>query len=267
MNPNGFGVSCSVAALVLFWVVERWGVRQPEVARRRWPWIVSALALPGLGFAAYYTHLIPDSAAYFEFRSWPGTELLLLPVGWAGGLLSARAPGRLRILLLLLTAAVVVLPVLKPIIGPIPADVLKDTWKGEICLQSTPSTCGPASAATILRSLGIRSTESELAAEAHSYVGGTEAWSLARAIRRRGVQVRFQTGPEWDPGSSLPAIVGVKVFGTGHFIALLSREGDRFRVGDPLEGEAWLNEAELRERYSFTGFSMKIFRSNAPRSP
>ncbi|MDE0835400.1 MAG: hypothetical protein OSA84_03505 [Akkermansiaceae bacterium] len=46
-----------------------------------------------------------------------------------------------------------------------------------------------------MKSLGIDAKESELAAEAHSYTGGTEAWYLARCARSRGMDVRFDFSP------------------------------------------------------------------------
>ena len=68
-----------------------------------------------------------------------------------------------------------IVPSLKTLIGPLNLDDLEDRWDGEVCLQSNASTCGAASTASILRLLGTEVTESELAREAHSYSGGTEA--------------------------------------------------------------------------------------------
>ena len=44
----------------------------------------------------------------------------------------------------------------------------------------------------------------------------------------------------------------------GHFIALLARNGDRFRVGDPLIGPEELSKDELLARYQFTGFYLVL---------
>jgi ABC-type bacteriocin/lantibiotic exporter with double-glycine peptidase domain len=112
--------------------------------------------------------------------------------------------------------------------------------------------------ATILRSYGVIVTESQLAREAHSYAGGTEAWYLARAVRALGCDARFRFASGFDPEIPFPAVAGVRLGPDGHFIAILSREGDRFRIGDPLTGREVLSRSELLEHYNFTGFYMAI---------
>ncbi|MFK5922022.1 MAG: cysteine peptidase family C39 domain-containing protein [Verrucomicrobiota bacterium] len=129
-----------------------------------------------------------------------------------------------------------------------------------VCLQSTSSTCGAASGATILKALGVEVTESQLAAEAHSYMGGTEAWYLARALRKRGVTVRFRHGEGLDAEVNFPAIAGVRLGKVGHFIAILGKEGELFQIGDPLRGEESLAAEDLLKRYGFTGFYMEVGR-------
>jgi Peptidase C39 family len=98
----------------------------------------------------------------------------------------------------------------------------------------------------------------EIAKEAHSYVGGTEAWYLARAIRSRGFEVDFDFRSGFSPEQGLPAVVGVSFGVTGHFIAVLGREGDRYIIGDPLSGREVLTLEELEKRYNFTGFHMRV---------
>ena len=183
-----------------------------------------------------------------------------MPVGVAGGLVATLLTRRILILPLLGVAAFSIAPVIKPFIGPIPANVLQDEWKGEICLQSTPSTCGAASTATIIKYLGGEATEPELAAKAHSYTGGTEAWYLARAARSRGFQVEFTNFSDSLPVDELPALVGVMLGSVGHFIPILGQEGDRFIVGDPLRGRELMSQDKLLQRYELTGFLMRIKR-------
>jgi ABC-type bacteriocin/lantibiotic exporter with double-glycine peptidase domain len=179
-------------------------------------------------------------------------------LGIAGGLIASLLPRRLLILPLLGTAAFAFAPVLKPFVRPIPAESLNDRWDAGICLQSTPSTCGAASVATILKHCGLKVSERELAQDAHSYAGGTEAWYLARAVRDRGCSARFCFSSGFDPQIPFPAVAGVQVDSIGHFIAILSRDGDRFHIGDPLNGPEELSHSELTRRYVFTGFYMPI---------
>lgn len=136
--------------------------------------------------------------------------------------------------------------------------MLANEWEDGICLQSTPSTCGAASAATILKHFGEDTTESELAAKAHSYSGGTEAWYLARAARSRGFDVRFGFAQGFAADADFPAVVGVRLGSVGHFIPILRREGDQFLIGNPLQGRELLSREELLKRYDFTGFYMPI---------
>ncbi len=60
-----------------------------------------------------------------------------------------------------------------------------------------------------------------------------------------------------------PAIAGVKLrgYGSGHFIAILERQGDRWLVADPLQGRFVGTRDELAESYQFTGFFMKLERA------
>lgn len=258
MNPNWLGVISAILAFVAFFVVPR--VARDARAKKRilFALLAGVAAIPGASFAAYYAHLFPEPAWYFQFRSYPGTELLVVPLGVAGGLVATLLPRALLVLPLLGVAAFSLVPIMKPFVGPIPTGALQNRWDGEVCLQSTPSTCGAASTATLLKHYGVEVTESELAAEAHSYTGGTEAWYLARAARSRGLRVDFALSTGFAPEDGLPAVVGVRLGSVGHFISILGKEGDRFIVGDPLRGRELLSREELDARYNFTGFHMRI---------
>ena len=258
MNPNWLGVISAVLAFVAFLAVYRSAKDKP--LKRRFSLLILALiaAIPGASFAVYYAHALPEPSWYYQFRSIAGTEFLVVFLGVAGGLAASLLPRVLLILPLLGVAAFSIAPIIKPFIGPIADNDLKDKWDGVVCLQSTPSTCGAASTATILRYLGGAASESELAAEAHSYNGGTEAWYLARAARSRGYDVHFEFASGFSPDGGLPAVVGVRLGVIGHFIAILCQKGDTFLVGDPLIGRELLSREDLQKRYSFTGFHMRI---------
>jgi hypothetical protein len=258
MNPNWFGTICAGGALAAFFLSYRVAMHLVKRTRTLLALAAILLAIPGASFAGYYAHVFPESGWYYEFRSWPGTECLLIVLGVAGGLVASLLPRMLLILPLFGVAALASAPMLKPFVRPIPDGALNDKWEGEICLQSTPSTCGAASVATILRSYGVIVTERQLAREAHFYAGGTEAWYLARAVRGRGCNARFHLSSGFDPEIPFPAVAGVRLGAVGHFIAILSRKWDRFQIGDPLNGREVLSRGELLERYDFTGFYMAI---------
>jgi ABC-type bacteriocin/lantibiotic exporter with double-glycine peptidase domain len=130
----------------------------------------------------------------------------------------------------------------------------------DVCLQSTASTCGPAAAATILRSFDFRTTEAKLAAAAHTSASGTEVWYLIRELRRLGFAATPRTRVRVLGEVTSPAIAGVRnaSTGTGHFVALVRRDEDTWHLGDPLTGGATCSTAEATNRFDFTGFFVEI---------
>jgi Peptidase C39 family len=261
MNPNWFGIASAILGLLVF----RFSYRHASGMKMRRRILLSALAslmaIPALSFSAHYLHLVPEMGWYFQFRSISGTELLLVMIGVAGGFVASVLPRPLLVFPLLSVALLMSVPFIKPFIGPIPKGAIKDEWSDRVCLQSTFSTCGAASLATILKFHGVDAKEAELAAEAHSYTGGTEAWYLARCARSRGMDVRFAVSPGFDKDSPLPAMVGVTMGSNGHFLPILERKGDSFFAGDPLHGGEWLTLDDLNRRYRFTGFRMEVSRN------
>ena len=263
MNPNWLGILSALLAFGLFFATYL-GMRRKEPKTRIILTILFAIAaIPGASFSIYYAHIIPDSAWYFQFRSIPGTELLVVFIGVAAGLI-ATLPRTLLLAPLLGVAAFSITPIIKLFIGPISKDSFTQEWDDGVCLQSTASTCGAASTATIINHLGGNVQEAEIAKEAHSYAGGTEAWYLARAVRKRGFKAHFDFYSGFAPEAGLPAIVGVKLGAVGHFIAVLGKENDHFIVGDPLIGREILSWEDLHERYEFTGFHLRIQNSENP---
>lgn len=232
--------------------------------------IAVSLALPGLVFSAYYTKLLGEPIWLYQFRSWPFTELLAAGSGLLFGWLQAEAMRREKLrrrigkaTVPLLGLFTVLLPFLKPVVGPI-RETFYDQWRGEVCMQSTPSTCGPAAAATIFRHFGVTVTEAELAKECFSSRTGTENWYLARAFRRRGFTVEFARFDEVRTGLPAPAIVGTRVAGRGHFVPVLSVSNGIIALGDPMVGPQTVPGEELDRSGSFTGFAMRVRPSAGP---
>lgn len=216
------------------------------------------LAIPGAFFSIYYTHLLPETAWFYQFRSLPATEFFVLPIGTAAGILASLLPRLFRPALLTLVILFSFVPFSKPILLPLDLAILEDRWKGKVCMQSTSSTCGAASLATILKTYGITSTEKEIARKAFSYGRGTEAWYLARVARQKGCRVSFLFSNKLDASIPYPAIVGVRIGGVGHFIPILGREGEKWVTGDPLVGKRLYSDSEFYQLYEFTGFHMIV---------
>ena len=57
----------------------------------------------------------------------------------------------------------------------------------------------------------------------------------------------------------MPAIAGVVLSGgAGHFIAIMSQNGDEITIGDPLKGKLIVPRKDLDGTYHFTGFFLKV---------
>lgn len=264
---NWWGMATVVVGFCLFVSANRW-THRPAFTNS--PAVVDVvmvlLATPAALFAFHYTKLLGEPIWLYRLRALPGSELLAALAGVSAAWVQGRWVPRLnlshvgkRLLVPVSLVVLLAIPYLKPVFRPLRMNSLLDTWRDEVCLQSSGATCGPASAATILRQFGLPTTERELAVESHTSASGTENWYLARALRKRGMKVVFTRDNTLQP--SLPAIAGVRLKETanaGHFIALLARQDGELVVGDPLEGRSTNSLAELQRRYDFTGFFMRV---------
>ena len=196
----------------------------------------------------------------------PGSELLAgligFPTGWIGlclGRHHLRAV-RLSTIGLAIAPMLLLIPYAKPLLTPLDRSLLHERWSSGICLQSTASTCGPSSAATLLRFLGKDGDEAPLASEAQTTASGTEIWYLARALQARGCTTTFVSTAVNPPELPYPSIAGTRMGGgvTGHFIAVLDREGDSYVIGDPIQGRSLLPRSQIGTSRHFTGFFLRV---------
>jgi hypothetical protein len=221
-----------------------------------------AMAAPGLLFALYYTHLFDNAGWFYSFRILPLTEFLPGGVGLLGGVLHSWFDAETLGQKLVVPSAVLVLvliPFVKPLLDPIELDGLRDRCDGDVCLQSTFSTCGPSSAATLLKAFGQTASEKQLAAECLTSRGGTEIWYIARAFKRRGLRQHVLIQQTESRSLPSPAVAGVILRGgAGHFIAILSQTADEVTIGDPMKGKLVVKKADLKNYYRFTGFFLVV---------
>jgi hypothetical protein len=226
------------------------------------------LAVPGALFSLYYLHWFDGWLGFYQFRAMPFTELTAAGMGVLAGMVQAVLPKKRLFLAAWVPAALVLLlgwlsvPYAKMLLTPLAVDPAATAWADGVCLQSTGATCGPASAATLLRALGIDATEAELARESYTSAGGTENWYLARALRRRGCAVAFVQRAPGMANAPVSAIAGVRLnspTGPGHFIVTLARYGDAYTIADPLTGPATIRPA-APHGYHFTGFYLVVRR-------
>jgi Peptidase C39 family len=220
------------------------------------------LAAPGLIFVLYYTHLFDNAAWFYSFRILRFTEFLPAGLGLLAGVLNSwfepETLGEQLVIPTVLTVLVLVLFV-KPLLDPIELDRLRDRCDGEVCMQSTFSTCGPSSAATLLKFFGEPASERQLARECLTSRGGTEIWYIARAFERRGYRAEVVTRPAENLSPPSPAIAGVVLpGGAGHFIAIMRETPDEVTIGDPMKGKLVVRRDNLKNYYHFTGFFLVI---------
>jgi hypothetical protein len=256
-------------AALLFYAGHKAG-RGAVTFRARLLWAVAGIvcAAPAILFATYYLHWFDDALWFYRFRSAPWTELTAAGAGLLAGLLYAwlAAIGRTwRIAVPLLLAAGLFVPYMKAVVAPLDTAMLHDRCTDGVCLQSTASTCGPASAASILRLFNIEESERTLAREAYTSSGGTENWYLARALRRRGFPVDYEIMEQPVTRLPYPAVAGVRLpGGAGHFVAILGESGDAYVIGEPMRGRMSVPKARLRDAYDFTGFFMVVGKPGKP---
>jgi hypothetical protein len=229
--------------------------------------VLSLCCMPAVVYAGYYLHVVDEPVLLYRLRALSGSELLAgmigLPMGWLAVRLG-RSPVRavrLSTLGLAIAPMLLVIPYAKPLTTPLDTELLHERWVDGICQQTTSSTCGPSSAATLLHALGLPGNEADLAQEAHTSASGTEIWYLARALRARGVDVSFFRTTPNPEALPYPAIAGTRIGGpggVGHFITVLGREGDQYVLGDPAAGRVLLSPSEIGTKRYFTGFFLLV---------
>lgn len=224
--------------------------------------IGTVLAVPGLLCVVYYTHLFDSALWFYNFRTAPWTEVASSGLGLLPGVLYAWWEPETRLEKAVLPVGLFVfvfLPFCKPILDPIELSHLHDNCGGEVCMQSTYSTCGPASAATLMKRFGRAGSERSFAEAAYTSRGGTEIWYLARELRREGVETSFVMQAPDSPRLPSPSIAGVILAGgAGHFIAVLDDSPWQTTIADPLKGKLIVRKSELRNVYHFTGLFLVL---------
>jgi hypothetical protein len=234
--PVAFGlVLVAFASLhLLAWKLTE---RRPRAGQVTIAIALTLLCLPGAWFAFYYLHLLPEPPVLYQLRSLAFGEGFLALFGAAAGAWRSVLPKLFKPLPTAAGAFLLTLPFLKPVFRPLDVAALEEHWDGDVCYQSSGVTCGPASAANILRFLGDKEvTERDLARESWSSQSSTEAWHLARALRERGYRVRFLAPDGLPAKEDLPGILGTGTKMAGHFIAVLKISDGEIHYVDPLRG-------------------------------
>ena len=153
-------------------------------------------AVPALLFVIGYTGILGEAKWFYTFRSWPGSELTASGAGLIAGWVQARRKQSQRVrkqmsagFFPFILFLCVTIPYLKQICLRPDWSNFSDRWSDGVCLQSSESSCGPASVVTLLQLAGKSTNEREIAMESFTSRRGTENWYLVRTLRRHGLDL------------------------------------------------------------------------------
>ena len=170
-------IASSVIGLVIRQLSRQWPLRWVDVAGLL---VVACLVL----------YLVYVWDQLWQLRWLPFSNMIVLgnglPIFISAliGLACRRLKGRpkVRTLAVTMLACVGLGALARPLCGQTP--ICKDRWEEEVCLQSTPQTCSPAAAATVLRCFGVKTTEGEMASLCLTHTG-THWMGLYRGLRTK----------------------------------------------------------------------------------
>lgn len=260
----------TIAGTVAFFFVGIWLANRATSGPQQLLLVIAcvATAIPALLYVIYYTGVLGEAGWFYSFRAIPGTELAAGGAGLFAGWLQMKRNQSPRVKKLMsagfipfLLVLCVAIPYLKQIFLRPHWGNFGDRWSHGVCLQSSESSCGPASAATLLKFFGKPASEKQIAQEAFTSRRGTENWYLIRTLRRQGLHAEYAINPPGSVDLHSPSITGVRLggqTGSGHFIAVLAKETNGFVVADPLSGRRTMTEKQLLDHYYFTGFSIVV---------
>lgn len=133
----------------------------------------------------------------------------------------------------------------------------KDEWKNGVCMQSKGFTCAPSCMATVYNYFGQKRTEAEMTKALYTSRSGTGLSQVLRYAREQGMKVTCKVSKELKDVSA-PAILEVEVIGIGHVVVYLGMNGDKYIIGDPLEGRIEISKNQLLDKYKFKGLLLEF---------
>ena len=151
----------------------------------------------------------------------------------------------------------VLLPVGSPILYRDQVSQLETKFQGNVCMQTTDYTCGPASAVTALRVIGIDAAEADIALAADTTPQlGTNEVVLAEAIEELyGVKCECRYFGDIDEmKGQCPVLAVIEYsFWYDHFVTVLEVSNDQVIIGDPLNGRWRLKRKDFSEKWRKVG--------------
>jgi predicted double-glycine peptidase len=134
-----------------------------------------------------------------------------------------------------------------------------------ICRQSDSYNCGPASAVTALRKLGLHAEIGEIAILTHANsLTGTDPDVIAQALQERygqeGLVAEFRLFKDLDElkSAGLALVVIDFDFLTDHAVTVLEINDREVVVGDPLSGLAKMSHEEFLTKWCHCGVVLRL---------
>lgn len=263
MDVNPIYILCLILSLMIFSISSKI-IKQTIKRYQRLALSVTSLVLALVSLSipiTYVLNSVGENPLYATFRAYPYTELLIVLfaplMGCVNGLLTTHKNNSVVTgLCLIIMLSYVSLPFAKPLIRPLQKD-LQNKWSNDVALQSSASTCGPSSLATIFKYYGKEDTEANIAKQAYTSASSTENWYLARYADDQGFNYQFLTIAELDKVPT-PAIIGVRLGSMGHFITLLNKHNGLYEIADSLSGKSFLSLEQFNQQYRYTGFVLNL---------
>ncbi len=174
-----------------------------------------------------------------------------------------------RLLVGLLMTAIVFVKSVWPFLAPMAdrnelAHLQTRAGADGICRQTTDYTCGPASAVTGLRKLGLSADEGKLAILSYTRsAAGTEPDVLAEALqkefRKEGLTAEYRTFKDIPELRQAGLTLAVVKFGflVDHFVTVLEVTDAEVVVGDPLNGLDKMTYDDFLKKWRFSGIVLK----------
>ncbi len=183
--------------------------------------------------------------------------------------LSRLAKRRDRMMVALLMAAIVFYMAIWPFLAPAVdrkqlAHLQTNIDSNGVCLQTTDYTCGPASAVTALRKLGLPADEGQIAIlSCTSLQEGTPTDLLAEALQREygkaGLKVKcrvFKNISELKQAGLTLAVIKYG-FMVDHWVTVLEVTDSEVVVGDPLNGLGRIPYDDFSKKWRFMGIVLQ----------
>jgi predicted double-glycine peptidase len=175
-----------------------------------------------------------------------------------------------RVLVGLLMAALVFVKSVWPFLAPLAdrrqlAHLQTRAGSDGVCRQTTGYTCGPASAVTGLRKLGLTADEGKIAILSYtSSTTGTEPDILADVLqneyRKDGLQAEYRAFKDVAELRQAGLTLAVVKFNylVDHFVTVLEVTDTEVIVGDPLDGLDRMTYDDFSKKWRFSGVVLKL---------